>query len=94
MDTRKCFAIVNDDNSGPAFGIGHSRGSARADAIFWGLTDHQTTKAIEITPASYDAVQAGHSDAWEAVTLTERHNMPAVAMSAWLSGGKYVHVTA
>lgn len=49
---------------------------------------------VSITRAYDHSLSAEGNHICAAVTLTERHNMPAVAMSAWLSGGKYVHVTA
>lgn len=56
------FALVNNDNSGPAFGAGLSEGAAEQDAARWSGQDYPDTKTVEITRKSYFAVKAGNPD--------------------------------
>jgi hypothetical protein len=59
----KYYAVVNQDGSGPAFGIGTTPTEANRDAQQW--TDNLAgTKVAEISPAAYEAVKAGNPDAW------------------------------
>jgi hypothetical protein len=59
----KYYAVVNEDGSGPAFGIGTTPRHAELDAKKW--TDMlDGTKVVEITPEAHAAVTAGNPDAW------------------------------
>ena len=57
----KFIAIIADDKSGPAYGIGTTEAEARADAAESGFGAEGI--AIEITEESYNAIRAGNPDA-------------------------------
>lgn len=58
------IAIVADDKSGPAYGVGETESEARASAADSGF-DETDGIAIEITEDSYNRIQAGDPDAVE-----------------------------
>ncbi len=67
MSASKYFAIVNSDNASPAWGIGNHPATAWAEAQeSLGKELRNGTKCVEITAESFDAVEAGNPDAWQA----------------------------
>lgn len=64
-DTREAWAIVGEDLSGPALGVGPTEDDAWADAAKWGTRDQGGVRAVRITRESYDRVQSGNPDAIE-----------------------------
>lgn len=54
------IAIVNEDKSGPAYGVGKTEIEARKDAAKWGFTGGV---AVEITEECYARILAGNPDA-------------------------------
>lgn len=60
------YAIIAPDGDGPAWGIGHTPSGACSDCLQWGF-DPAGGRVIEITAASYAAIEEGNPDAWKAV---------------------------
>lgn len=57
------YAIVSDDNTGPAVGVGTTKEEAWADAAEWAGPGRDGYKAVEITAASFAAIKGGNPDA-------------------------------
>ena len=61
----KYFAIVSNDNSGPAFGIAKSEFGAWLDADAWGLSGDVALncKCVEIDRETFEAIKSGNVNA-------------------------------
>lgn len=57
------IAIIAEDKSGPAYGVGTTEAEARNEAREYGFGDDGI--AIEITEDSYNAIKGGNPDAVE-----------------------------
>lgn len=57
----KYIAIIADDKSGPAYGVGTTEQEARSMAAESGFGDEGI--AVEITEESYNTILAGNPDA-------------------------------
>tara|TARA_R100001509_G_scaffold134102_1_gene87659 strand:- start:304 stop:507 length:204 start_codon:yes stop_codon:yes gene_type:complete len=62
----KHFAIIDNDLSGPVWGVGLNEKEARKDASQWGFPFNEGV-AVEITARSFKAIKAGNPDAFEGV---------------------------
>lgn len=60
----KFIAILAEDKSGAAYGVGTTEADARANAVESGFAANDGI-AIEITEASYNRILAGNPDAVE-----------------------------
>lgn len=63
MNEPEYIAIVNEDETGPALGVGTSVEAAWYDAGIWGIKDRDGCKAVGIRRETYEAIRAGNPDA-------------------------------
>tara|TARA_R100001244_G_scaffold105775_2_gene78474 strand:+ start:2100 stop:2288 length:189 start_codon:yes stop_codon:yes gene_type:complete len=60
------YAIISEDISGPAYGIGTTEAAARINAVESGFRKDAGI-SVEITEASFLAIEAGDPDAIELI---------------------------
>lgn len=61
MKNETYIAIIAEDKSGPAYGVGTTEDEARAEAREYGFGEDGI--AIEITKESFEAIRDGNPDA-------------------------------
>lgn len=68
MNNIKYWAVVNEDLSGPIWGIGLTKNAAIKDALnVISMDGLDTTFVAEITKKTYDTVKNGNPDNWELI---------------------------